>query len=114
MKPDLRQDGKMKILILLFILVAFPVQAAQLIISTDPGASVFVFKTEDLMEYGIQHILDHKSVYDQKFIFTLVAIVSPKTECSIIKSNWSCLQIRILEGKFRGIIGWVPRETLKP
>ncbi|WP_449245609.1 hypothetical protein [Desulfobacca acetoxidans] len=108
-----------KILIILVIIIisqilSSPVIAEQLVA---PSGKIIVFKSEDLMDYGIKHINEKKSLTDPTFLSTIAALVDSGTRCSVIKSGSGLLsyrrQVRILEGRFNGTIGWVPGEFIK-
>ncbi len=95
----------------LILTVSFA-QAASLV-CPDGGGQVVVFKTEDLMDYAIDHINAKKDLYDPTLLTTIAALVPSGTRCSILKTTWTRKQVRLLEGKFKGTVGWVPREMVR-
>ncbi|MEJ2093262.1 MAG: hypothetical protein P8X65_13855 [Syntrophobacterales bacterium] len=103
------------IMVLVFLGTALPIFAETLSSpSGDPKVPVIVFKTEDLMDYGIKHINKGGDVRDPTFLKTIRALVPSGTRCSVIKSGWTRKKVRILEGRFEGAVGWVPTEMVKP
>ena len=106
---------KCSILTILIIVLTISASLAETLEA--PSGKVIVFKTEDLMDYAIKHINERKSTSDPTFLQTIAALVDNGTKCSVIKSGSGLLsyrrQVRILNGRFKGVIGWVNGEFVK-
>jgi len=103
-------------LAVLFILLFASLTRAEQLVSS--GAShIIVFKTQDMMMYGIKLIAAEPDVgknYDPRLLRTIRCMAPNGTEVSVIKSSWlSGSHVRIMSGQHRGKTGWVPSEMVR-
>jgi len=92
-------------------LVGIAAQAATL---QSNSGKVLLFKSEDLMDFAMSHLVDKGSPMDPAFLSTIAALVDNGTRCSIIKSKFTRKLVRVLEGRFKGVVGWTPTEMVRP
>jgi hypothetical protein len=78
------------------------------------GELVILFKTQDQMEFAINHLNSGGSVRDTDFLNTIAGSPQSGTMCSVIKSTWTTKQVRVMEGPFQGVVGWTPFEFVQP
>jgi hypothetical protein len=102
------------IMALVFLGMASPI-FAETLNTGKPDIPVIVYKTEDLMDFAIKHLMEGGKVTDTIFIKTIQAVVPNGTRCSVIETKiWGGMKkIRILEGEFEGAVGWVQIEFVK-
>ena len=98
-------------IVLVFGLMTISAQAATL---QSNSGKVLLFKSEDLMDFAMSHLVDKGSPTDQAFLSTIAALVDNGTRCSIIKSKFTRKLVRVLEGHFKGTVGWTPTEMVRP
>ncbi len=99
------------VLVVVFGLMGVAVQAATL---QGNSGKVLLFKSEDLMDFAMSHLVDKGSPTDPAFLSTIAALVDNGTRCSVIKSKFTRKLVRVLEGRFKGTVGWTPTEMVRP
>jgi hypothetical protein len=101
-------------LMVVFLLLGLLAVAAQAATLQSNSGKVILFKSEDLMDFAMSHLADKGSPMDPTFLSTIAALVDNGTRCSIIKSKFTRKLVRVLEGRFKGTVGWTPMEMVRP
>ena len=70
------------------------------------GPPVPIYKSERHMKYAIRQGLWKKGLNDPTYRATIRAIVPGGTRCEVLTPKFGATEIRILEGPFKGVIGW--------
>jgi len=75
---------------------------------------VLLFKSQDRMDFAIKHLASGGSYMDPVYLSTIAGLVDSGTRCSVIKSTLLRKQVRVLEGPFKGVVGWTATEMVSP
>jgi hypothetical protein len=74
---------------------------------------VLVFKTKDRYEYFARECTSGGRRFDDDCSSCLRVMAPSGTHCSVIDGKKSTKKIRLMDGEYKGMIGWVPGEMIQ-